>query len=326
MNENVYLVVPTIRNLDFLKAWQPQFESVHLIIVEDHRRKEIKIPRIACRSLTHYTQTDIEKDLGKKAWIFPKRSAAIRSYGFWKAWQAGADVIMTIDDDCFPATPNFVDAHLENLKLRVPSQWAPTYPFRELLFTRGFPYLVRNELPVKLSHGIWSQVPDFDGLTQLMSGGTTYAELPSLLHIIPPKMFFPMSAMNIAFTKEITVLMYQLLMGHDREENKLPYDRFDDIWSGIFAKKILDHLKMGVVSGTPFVRHDRASNVFTNIKKEASGIEKNEELWKAVQKVKLTTKSPITCYQELASKIHFPDESYFSTLRQAMLEWAELFL
>jgi reversibly glycosylated polypeptide/UDP-arabinopyranose mutase len=325
MNKKIFLVIPTIRNLDFLNEWKDEFESVHIIIVEDHDKKEIKIPKIRARSIAHFTQKDVDTDLKEKAWIIPRKSAAIRSYGFWKAWQQSADIIITIDDDCFPDNQNFVQKYIDNLSISVPRDWTPTYPFRDLLFTRGFPYKVRNEIPVKLSHGLWSNVPDFDGLTQLMSCGKTYSHLPDILHSIPIGMFFPMSAMNIAFKAEITVLMYQLLMGYDRYNNKLNYDRFDDIWCGLFAKKIIDHLQWGTLTGSPFVTHKRASNVFTNIKKEATGIEKNETLWESVKAVNLTQKDPVSCYLELANKIEFPKEEYFSLLKRGMIEWANLF-
>ncbi len=323
--KKTWLVIPTIRTLNFLKAWGDEFQAVDIIVIEDSARKTVKIPKIPCRSITHYCHADIERDLGKRSWIFPWKSAAVRSYGFYKAWQAGAEIIMTLDDDCFPDTPDFVAQHAQNLSASLPTDWTPTYPFRDEMFTRGFPYLVRDKIEVHLSHGLWSVVPDFDGMTQLMRNGKIYPQLPPILHIIPKKMYYPMSAMNVAFRADIAPLMYQLLMGFDKNGKKYDYDRFDDIWCGIFAKKILDHLGFGVVSGTPFVKHERASNVFNNIKKEATGIEKNELLWKAVKRVKLKDKTVIGAYRELIEKVEFPNEPYFKDLKKATLAWLKLF-
>ena len=44
MNKKVALVIPTIRNLDFLKSWKDEFGDCIGIIVEDHPQKEIKTP------------------------------------------------------------------------------------------------------------------------------------------------------------------------------------------------------------------------------------------------------------------------------------------
>ncbi len=325
MLQRVSVVIPSIRTVDFLNDWERDFKNADIIIVEDAAKKSIKPPKIQCNSLIHYDHSDMEKELGELSWIFPWKSAAVRSYGFYKAWQNKADVIISLDDDCYPDTPDFIHQHLQNLETKLPTDWCPTYPFREELFTRGFPYLNRAKIQTALSHGLWSEVPDFDGITQLMSNGKTYPQLPPILHIIPPGMFFPMSGMNLAFRAEITPLMYQLVMGFKKNGQSYGYDRFDDIWSGIFAKKVLDHLNFGAVSGSPFVRHARASNVFTNIKKEATGIEKNEVLWQAVAKVKLKSKTVVGAYKELMTAVELPKEEYFTTLRKAILQWLTLF-
>lgn len=39
------IVIPTIRNLDFLEQWRPFFEPYHLIIIQDgDPTKTIKVP------------------------------------------------------------------------------------------------------------------------------------------------------------------------------------------------------------------------------------------------------------------------------------------
>ena len=103
------------------------------------------------------------------------------------------------------------------------------------------------------------------------------------------------------------------------------FDRFDDIWAGLFAKKIIDHLGLAVINGSPFIEHRKASDLAKNLIKEKRGIIQNETLWKAVDAVRLTKKTPASCYQELAEKIVFPRTAYFKNLRQAMEIWASLF-
>jgi len=69
----------------------------------------------------------------------------------------------------------------------------------------------------------------------------------------------------------------------------------------------------------------KASDPFKNLQKEASGIEKNEVIWQQAESVKLTKQTALECYKELAEKIEFPDELYFTKLKKAMLVWASLF-
>lgn len=43
--EQLDIVIPTIRNLDFLEQWRPFFEPYHLIIIQDgDPTKTIKVP------------------------------------------------------------------------------------------------------------------------------------------------------------------------------------------------------------------------------------------------------------------------------------------
>jgi len=249
MNQNVYLVIPTIRNLDVLDAWGDQFRDCHLIIIEDHKKQEIPTPKGNYQSVLHYTWQDIANDFGKNEWIFPRMNAGIRSYGFWKAYTMGADIILTIDDDCFPVDPDFVDQHVQNLSMKAPDKWINTYPHRGHMFTRGFPYQVRNRYPVMISHGLWTNQIDHDAQTQLKVGQINLPPYPSIVQFIPKGVYFPMCSMNLAFRREVTPLMYFPLMGYDKHATHWGYDRFDDIWAGIFAKKICDHLGYGIVNG-----------------------------------------------------------------------------
>jgi hypothetical protein len=60
-------------------------------------------------------------------------------------------------------------------------------------------------------------------------------------------------------------------------------DRFDDIWSGIFLKRIADHLGDNVCIGKPLAFHNkRPRNTFNDLKKELNGMILNEWIWKAI--------------------------------------------
>jgi len=326
MKNNIFIVIPTIRNLDFLKEWRNEFVNCHLVVVEDNREKTVNSKNLKFASVTHFCHQDVEKDFNKDSWIFSRKNASIRSYGFWKAYQLGAEVTITLDDDCYPGESNLVEKHLDNLNLKLPINWVTTYPDPKWMYTRGFPYSNREKYPVMVSHGLWSGALDLDAKTEIklprILREKTY---PPIRQIIPFNYFYPMCSMNLAFKRKVTPLMFFPTMGQKPDGSSWPYNRYDDIWAGLFSKKIMDHLDLGVINGSPFVEHKKASKPKNNYQNELAGMKMNEILWKRVSEVKLTKKTPKTCYIELAEKIKFPNNEYFRQLKKAMIIWANLF-
>jgi len=293
------IVIPHhLQTLDFLNEWK-EFNrpNVFLYIVEDKDNRETSVPE-NLKNFTIYTHKDIKKDLGDDYWIFPFKTSAIRSYGYLKAYQDGCDIIMTLDNDCYPERDNYwINGHLLNLSLTTTLGWVSSIPNSNTP-TRGFPYLIRDKSPIMLSHGIWSNVPDFDGIDMLKNPDLRFDRCIDS-KVIPKNNYYPMCGMNLAWKREITPLMYFGIFG-----SEYGLDQYDDIWAGIFSKKILDHLNYGVVSGYPSVEHCKQSNAFINLQKQAYGLLLNEELWKMIDEVKLLADNPIDCYKELLDKIH----------------------
>jgi hypothetical protein len=56
-------------------------------------------------------------------------------------------------------------------------------------------------------------------------------------------------------------------------------ERFDDIWMGLELVKDFERLGWAILSGYARVNHLRASNVFTSLEKECTGIKMNELYW-----------------------------------------------
>lgn len=257
-------VIPTIRPESykkFLKAWKPLFEkhNVKLLTVWDGENPIVE---------TTGGKWSVEMIMGKDADLIYNFNDGVRNLGF--AYVAkflpDVDTIITLDDDVEP-TGDTIQDHLNALKMRVPISWVST---TETGFSRGFPYLVREEAEVVLSHGIWYGNVDWDAPTQLVNGNrTTWFEKKT----IPKGIFYPMCGMNIAFKRKMLPYMYYAPMGNG-------VDRFADIWCGIESKRVIDKNGWAVITGYAFVNHKRASNVFKNLQKEAKGIEINEEFWK----------------------------------------------
>lgn len=313
--------LPHLKFIDQLLFMCRADPDVEFIVIQDIGEKP-PLPEKMSHSITIYDHTDIEEDLGENAWIIPSRSSACRSYGYYKAWQRDPAMIVTIDNDCTPEDDGWFIDHWAALKNPVDAKWSKTAE----IYTRGFPYGVRDSITTYVNHGLWSYVPDLDAPTQLLNPKLRFKSATDNQRITQGE-YFPMCGMNLAWKPDATPLMYFGLQGPD-----YPFDRFDDIWAGIIMKKIADHLGWGVRSGSPSVQHTKQSDVFENLRKEASGIQVNEFFWKEIDRINLTETSPRLCYSEVAEKIPYMDfympsvyKDYWNLLSQAMLEWSKLF-
>ena len=302
-----------------MKEWD-ELKYAELIIVQDIGNKP-KLPKGF--SGVVYDHKDIKKDLGKDSWIIPTQSSACRSYGYYQAWQAGASCILTLDNDCYPDGSSFIQGHRTNLVREVTLDWVTSTNAFD--YTRGFPYEIRNISPVGVSHGLWSNIPDLDAATSLHNPKVRFA--PSQRNdylVIPRHNFYPMCGMNLAWRTELTPLMYFGIFGPD-----WGFDQYDDIWAGVLSKKVSDHLGYAHVSGYPSVEHRKQSNVYTNLKKQAPGLQMNENFWKEVQDIQLTKTTPVEAYRELITKL--PDviegepPGYTKKFKEAALIWIDLF-
>lgn len=313
---NIAIVVPTTRGQRmhaFLNAWATEFADRRVFIVEDSANKSFSL---SASNIVHLCWADIERDFGKTAWIFPRATDCIRSYGYFKAFEFGADVILTLDDDCYPCGDNFVSQHLDRLTTTTVPSWVST---GRGVPTRGVPfYNLERTCECVINHGLWQVDPDFDAITEL-SRSRLSATFEPVDQVVPRGMYFPMCGMNLAFSRKIIPAMYFLLMGKG-----WPFDRFGDIWCGVFVKKICDHLGLAVRSGQPHVAHRKASDIWANLRKELPGYTLNEELWRAVDSILLTQSSVRDCYKQIANNLPFVGE-YWENLRIAMNSWADLF-
>jgi len=321
------IVVPSVRKKcieEFLnQSGSKHFDGCAIYVVEDNPDKTFDVSQYP--NVIHFSWKDIDSDLGKNKWIIPRKTDCIRSYGFYKAWQHGSKYIISLDDDCYPVPSeektNWVSSHIMNLTEieREESAWVSTI---EGLKPRGMPFEdTKKSCSPMISHGLWTENPDLDAITHIpLLNSPEYKDYQFVSQYIPHGYYYPMCGMNVAFKSEITPIMYFLLMGKDYE-----YDRFGDIWCGIFSKKILDHLSYDVWSGTPIVRHIKASDPWVNLEKEKPGYKVNEMLWEYIDKVPMAGHSYGECYVYLANLVRGLNSPYWDKLSDAMNIWKELF-
>ena len=308
------LVVPTIREdciKEFLAAWKGVAGYDRIIVVEDNPTKTFQI-----EGCDHFSWQEINDDLGEDAWIISRRDAAIKCYGFLAAYRAGADYIFVLDDDCYPdLRHDFFKRHVEIIETT--PRWATSMPNQR---TRGLPYRNLGKLNVVLNVGLWMGVPDLDAPHALHSPDIQDFQPPAGSHVLPKNQYVPLCGMNMCMKREFCCLSYFPIMGE-----KVGYRRFDDIWFGVIAKKICDHLDLSIACGEPFIHHKKASNVFANLAKEAAGIGLNETFWEVIDGIVLESKTPISCMQEIGVCLTAMEHRYYQTLGKAITAWAGIF-
>lgn len=261
----IAVVVPTIREesyKQFVRAWDGLFtkHNVTLLKVTDGDDPTLTVEgRVGVSKLSEeYKEV---RDL-----IYNKNDG-VRNYGFWFISQfPEVEYIITLDDDVKPIGDPIQD-HLDALNRPYPISWMSTSDY----YMRGFPYKIRDEAEAVLSHGVWEGVKDWDAPTQLVLGNR---DVSFYKGAIPKGIYYPMCGMNIAFKRKMLPYMYYAPMGY-----KVGMDRFADIWLGITSKRIIDEKGWAVVTGYSRVLHERASNVWKNLQKEAKGLELNESFW-----------------------------------------------
>jgi hypothetical protein len=274
------VVVPTNRPeclRTFLDAWVELFvqHGVRLVVVEDGDNPTATIHSYG---LFRTRRGPIRReDLGDNADLVCRRTDGVRNLGFLAAARLEPDVVITLDDDVEPppdADP--IQEHLAALHRTSPVGWMNTaaYPAPRL---RGFPRRVPT-VPVVVSHGVWTGVPDFDGETQLeleSSPGGIPDTLPYHRGPVPRGCLMPVCGMNLAVRGSWLPHLFFAPMGADSGESELA--RFADIWAGICLKRAVDAGGgAAMVTGASTVVHKRASDARRNAAAEELGREWNE--------------------------------------------------
>jgi hypothetical protein len=314
------LVVPTNsadRLADFLEAWSP-WPWDRIVVVQDAPEVDVRIPEMLEVSedrIEVFCWADIDAMLSDPS-IISREDSAIRSFGFWHAWALGAEIIITLDDDCFPAGDDIVGMHRDNL-YRTPA-WQSSVPGMRV---RGLPYqnagILRN---VHVSMGLWRGCPDIDSVTTLAGSQVSVSMTRVGTRVMPVAQYFPLSGMNLAFRREVACLMYFPPMGLGQ-----PYRRFDDIWCGLVLQRVCRHLGYSIVCGQPLIDHRRASNPFTNLVKEVPGIVANEHVWETIDAVEFSGDDPRSCMEEMGLALGSSDDQYLVRWGRSIGAWCALF-
>lgn len=200
--------------------------------------------------------------------------ARTKNKGIQKAINSGADIVIVLDDDCFPETGQTLRSFIESHEQALLPQPVELFEVVTDPPSRGTPYFNRSiMMPVAASMGFWSHVGDYDAPGQLVHGAThpmTFSR--KAIH----GRYFPLCGMNLAF--RVTEWPWCQF---------IDVPRFDDIWQGfIWQKKAYAYGQCFNLNG-PIIRHSRQSNVWANLRDEAPNLERNETIWHDIHQHKL---------------------------------------
>jgi len=298
--------------------------------------------------------------------VIPKRAHAETSFGMLVALQRKPTFAIEIDDDTRPF-PNhdFIGMHKNavgsNVRrvVRSTSRWynvmenlvcnrtenGKEVAVKEVLYPRGFPYKKRFvetkyekgdvKGKVVLNEGLWFGVPDFDAINILAEGGmeghprTRSVSLKENSVVLDHDTLLTVCSMNVGFDIKIVPAFYQMPMKY------MNIDRFDDIWSGIFAKKVIDAMGDYVSLGQPCVMHEKAKrDTFKDLRAEMDGMIVNERLSQMLLDMdndKIDGSDYLLGYrsmtQELQKKLNSLDgwmKDYLDYVFRMMLLWTEI--
>jgi len=210
--------------------------------------------------------------------------AITKNNGVRRAIDEGAEIVIVLDDDCYPhegqTLNQFIAVHQNALRPQPVTMFdAVTDPP-----SRGTPYFNRTiTMPVAASMGFWSHVGDYDAPGQLIHGAMN----PMSFSTEPRHgRYFPLCGMNLAFrASEWPWCQF------------INVPRFDDIWQGfLWQKKAYAQGQCFNLSG-PTVRHSRQSNVWANLKDESLNLERNETIWNDIYRM------PLWSYDECLKRL-----------------------
>lgn len=363
-----YVVVTTINIPYLLKDYADNFEKfghknkVGFIIIGDLKTppeaRKISDELNSRGFETIYMDVEDQKGWLKKFpeldKIIPYNSDNRRNIGFLLALEKGAEMILSIDDDNF-VKPNedwfaqhAIVGKIHELEMVESSNgWfnictlLRTVPER-IIYPRGYPYskrwkhsevkVTRSKNRVVLNLGLWEGEPDVDAVTRLNETVKVLSNSSRKI-VLAKGTNSPINTQNTAVHHDAILAYYYIPMGVTINGNNI--DRYGDIWSGYFVKKVIDHMGDAVSVGGPIVIHNRnPHDLLQDLKQELAGMILTESLVSMVDSIQLTSKTYLDSYKELSEKLketvqnknELDEETknYFYHITNSMKIWSDV--
>jgi hypothetical protein len=307
-------------------------ENATIFFIVDH-----KTPSLIFNKLQNYKkrgfkifspsieeQHSYEEKLGIKNFILVN-SDHRRNIGYLMAYENSVDFIISMDDDNFPLTQNFINEHrsrlgLQENKVEIESD-SNVYNNCLLLdpdtflHPRGFPLNRRknedsivskkiiSNCSVAANAGMWTIAPDVDAISWLIYSKTLDDIEKCDDYILSKKTFCPINSQNTSILARYIPAYYFIRMGYDIGGG-LKFDRLGDIYSGYFLQKIIKETNSEISFGMPLVTHERNShNYIQDANGEWGSLRTIDEFFDWLIKLNLTSTNTIECVFELSEAL-----------------------
>ena len=310
--------------------------------------KEICDKGVTAEYLGISEQKEWLKEYPKLSKIIPFNSDNRRNIGYLIAAEKGADTIISIDDDNFVSEDNFVGIHnivgktLEIETVRITNGWFNPCSMLQVnppitIYPRGFPFskrwndsyvFTKSKGKIVMNMGLWLEDPDVDAITNLALSVkvTGFTGKHIALDI---GTFAPINTQNTCFHRDVLPCYYYIPM--DTKIQGMKLDRYGDIWSGFFAKKVIDSMGDRVSVGRPLTHHRRnPHDLLEDLKNELWGIILTEHLVQELERIELNQRTYLDNYVELAEKLRNIQicnlksaNKYFQRVTESMQIWAD---
>ena len=265
-----------------------------------------------------------------------------RNIGMLKAYENGADVLITIDDDNLIMNQDFVGIHgIAGSQLELPtvessSGWFNVCSLLEesngtAFYHRGFPVAQRwreseafqSVSPacrmVAVNAGFWLDDPDIDALArlnrQIVVRGLRETSPDTLA--LQPGTWSPFNSQNTALMRDV-IPAYFLS----------PWiGRYDDIWASYIVNRIAGHLGHAIAFGHPLVRQKRNEHdLWKDLDAERNGMVLTDSFCDALRSIALKGDNYHACLYEIAMGLEdrwLPAERWTDSMKDWRIELLE---
>lgn len=212
-----------------------------------------------------------------------------RNTAFLAAYDTGAEIVITVDDDNCPDDPDeWLAAHIDAFNPATLPEWTtsvesgwfnPGSMLSPMVWARGMPYgddfdidstglwtatySEVNHLRVGVNAGLWLGDPDIDAMQRIVSAPYVTGLKTDRDTLVVPGCYAPINSQNTAWRRELLPLAAVW-----------PYvGRWDDIFGGYLAQWSFWSQDLATRYGAPLVRQERNEHdLYTDLKHELNGM------------------------------------------------------
>lgn len=237
---------------------------------------------ISARGLeTVYFGVDEQDEWGRPFALYPLipyNTDGRRVFGYLRALEEGCDLLISMDDDNFPAHDDFVGHHQKTGQVWRSSvlkeesgfhnicEYLVFEPVRQV-FPRGFPFRLRGHsnrpqpgacpagATIGVLEGLWREEPDVDATTWLNGKTRVVGYNGPEAFVLDPSTWSPVNTQNTSVVRELIPAFVFVTMAWPVPGGKL--DRYGDIWGGYFLLALMQGTPYLAAFGRPLVEHRR---------------------------------------------------------------------